>query len=54
MFDVCDEDARDAAYSACFTMAYADRVYHPAEQAILEKLEKAWEVSKEKKGLFGR
>jgi uncharacterized protein (DUF697 family)/tellurite resistance protein len=52
--DIKSQDGRDAAYSACFTMAYADGKYHPEEQVILEKLEKAWEVPKEKKGLFGR
>ena len=47
-------DARDAAYSALFTMAYADRKLHPAEQALLQKVEQAWQVAPEKKGLFGR
>jgi len=52
--EIKSQDARDAAYSACYTMAYADGEYHPSEQAILERMEKSWEVSKEKKGLFGR
>lgn len=52
--DIKTQEGRDAAYSACFTMAYADGKYHAEEQKILEKLEKAWEVPKEKKGLFGR
>lgn len=52
--EITSQEARDAAFSSCFAMAHADRVYHPAEQAILEKLEKAWTVSKERKGLLGR
>lgn len=52
--EIKSQEGRDAAYSACFTMAYADGKYHPEEQKILERLEKAWEVPKEKKGLFGR
>jgi uncharacterized protein (DUF697 family)/uncharacterized tellurite resistance protein B-like protein len=52
--EIKSQDARDAAYSACYTMAYADADYDKAEQAILEKMEKAWEVPKEKKNLFGR
>jgi uncharacterized protein (DUF697 family)/uncharacterized tellurite resistance protein B-like protein len=52
--EIKSQDARDAAYSACYAMAYADAEYHPSEQAILEKMEKAWEVPKERKGLLGR
>lgn len=52
--EIKSPDARDAAYSACYTMAYADAHYDKAEQAILEQMEKAWEVPKEKKNLFGR
>jgi uncharacterized protein (DUF697 family)/tellurite resistance protein len=52
--EIKTQDARDAAYSACYTMAYADGQYHQAEQAILGKMEKAWEVAKEKKNLLGR
>lgn len=51
---ITTQDARDATFSSCFAMAYADRQYHPAEQAILEKLEKAWTVPPQKKGLLGR
>lgn len=52
--EIKSPDARDAAYSACFTMAHADGVYHAKEQELLARMEKAWEVSSEKKGLFGR
>ena len=52
--EITSQEARDAAFSSCFAMAYADRVYHPAEQALLDKVEKAWALPKEKKGLLGR
>lgn len=52
--EITSQAARDAAFSSCFAMAYADRVYHPAEQALLEKIEKAWAVPQERKGLLGR
>jgi len=52
--EIRSTEAREAAFSACFSMAYADRKVHPAEQALLEKLEKAWTVPPAKKGLLGR
>lgn len=52
--EIASPDAREAAFSACFSMAHADRQTHAAEQAILEKIENAWAVTEEKKGLFGR
>lgn len=52
--EITTQDARDAAFAACFAMAYADRQCLPQEQAILEKLEKAWTIPKEKTGFFGR
>jgi len=48
------QEARDAAYSSCYSMAYADGEYAKEEQAILEKMEKAWEEAKQKKGILGR
>ena len=52
--EIRSDAARDAAFSACFAMAYADRACHPAEQAILDRLERAWTVKKERKGLLSR
>src|SRR5262245_40889283 len=49
---ITSQEARDAAFSSAFAMAYADRTCLPEEQAILAKLERAWTVPKEKAGFF--
>jgi uncharacterized protein (DUF697 family)/tellurite resistance protein len=48
------QEVRDATFSSAFAIAYADRWCDPAEQALLERIEKAFVVSTEKKSLFGR
>ena len=48
------QDARDVAFAACLTMANANRVCLPKQQALLDKIETAWAVPAEKKGLLGR
>jgi len=52
--DVKSQKARDAAFGACLTMAHANRVPSTQGQAILEKIEKAWSVPQDKRGLLGR
>lgn len=52
--EITSQEARDATFSSAFAMAYADRSCDPAEQALLEKIEKAFVVPKEKKGMFNR
>ncbi len=52
--EVASQEARDATFGACIAMAYANRECLPQEQAILDKIEKAWSVPKDKKGLLGR
>jgi len=49
-----EQAARDVAFAACLTMANANRVCLPKQQAILDKIEKAWAVPAEKKSLLGR
>jgi hypothetical protein len=51
---IASQDARDVAFGACITMAHANRVCLPKEQAILDKIEVAWAVPEEKKTLLGR
>jgi uncharacterized protein (DUF697 family) len=51
---ITSQEGRDATFSSAFAMAYADRHVDPAEQALLDKIEKAFVVPKETKGLFGR
>ena len=51
---ITSQDGHDATFSSAFAMAYADRECHPAEQALLDKIEKAFVIPKEKKGMFGR
>jgi len=48
------QDARDVAFAACLTMANANGACLPQQQAILDKIETAWVVPAEKKGLVGR
>ncbi len=52
--EIASQEARDATFSAAFAMAYADRRCDAAEQALLDKIEKAFVVAKETKGLFNR
>ena len=52
--DVTSQEGRDVAFSACFTMAYAGRECLPQEQAILDRIGKAWAVPQEKRGLLDR
>lgn len=52
--EVTSQEGRDAAFSACVTMAYADRECVPAEQAVLDTIAKEWAVPKERKALLGR
>jgi len=52
--DVTSQEGRDAAFSACFAAAYADRTCTPPEQAVLDRIGKAWAVPEEKKNLLGR
>ena len=51
---ITSQEGRDVTFSAAFAMAYADRECHPAEQALLDKIEKAFVVPKEKKGFIKR
>jgi tellurite resistance protein len=48
------QDARDVAFAACVTMADADGVRVPKQQAILDKIETAWAAPAEKRALAGR
>jgi uncharacterized protein (DUF697 family) len=52
--EITSQEGRDATFSSAFALAYADRHCDPAEQALLDKIEKAFVVPKEKKSLFGR
>ncbi len=52
--EITSQEGKDATFSSAFAMAYADRSCHPAEQALLDKIEKAFVVPKEKKGMFNR
>src|SRR6185503_12714221 len=52
--DITSQEGRDATFSSAFALAYADRHCDPAEQALLDKIEKAFVVPKEKKALMGR
>jgi len=52
--EITSQDGRDATFSSAFALAYADRHCDPAEQALLDKIEKAFVVPKEKRSLFGR
>ena len=52
--EITSQEGKDATFSSAFAMAYADRDCHAAEQALLEKIEKAFVVPKEKKGMFSR
>jgi uncharacterized protein (DUF697 family) len=52
--EITSQEGKDATFSASFALAYADRTCDPAEQALLDKIEKAFVVPKEKKSLFGR
>ncbi len=52
--EVKSPKARDAAFGACLTMAHAHRAPSPQAQAVLERIEKAWAIPQEKKGLLGR
>ena len=52
--EITSQEAKDATFSSAFAMAYADRSCDPAEQALLDKIEKAFVVPKEKKGMFNR
>jgi uncharacterized protein (DUF697 family) len=52
--EITSQEGKDATFSSAFAMAYADRDCHPSEQALLDKIEKAFVVPKEKKGMFSR
>jgi len=52
--EVTSQEGRDAAFSACFAMAYADRTCLPSEQVVLDRIGKAWAVPEAKKNLLGR
>jgi uncharacterized protein (DUF697 family) len=52
--DVTSQEGRDAAFSACFAVAYANRTCLPQEQVVLDRIGKAWAVPEEKKNLLGR
>jgi uncharacterized protein (DUF697 family) len=52
--EITSQEGKDATFSSAFAMAYADRNCDPAEQALLDKIEKAFVVPKEKKGMFSR
>ena len=52
--EITSQEGKDVTFSSAFAMAYADRECHPAEQALLDKIEKAFVVPKEKKGLIKR
>ena len=52
--EITSQEGKDAAFSSAFAMAYADRNCDPAEQALLEKIEKAFAVPRDKKGMFSR
>jgi uncharacterized protein (DUF697 family) len=52
--DITSQEGKDAAFSSSFALAYADRHCHPTEQALLDKIERAFVVPKEKKGIFSR
>ena len=52
--EITSQEGKDATFSSAFAMAYADRSCDPAEQALLDKIEKAFVVPKEKKGMFNR
>jgi uncharacterized protein (DUF697 family) len=51
---ITSQEGKDATFSSAFAMAYADRHCDPSEQALLDRIEKAFVIPKEKKGLFGR
>jgi uncharacterized protein (DUF697 family) len=52
--EISSQEGKDATFSSAFAMAYADRNCDPAEQALLDKIEKAFVVPKDKKGMFNR
>jgi len=52
--EITSQEGKDATFSSAFAMAYADRSCDPAEQALLDKVEKAFVVPKEKKGMLNR
>lgn len=52
--EITSQEAKDATFSSAFAMAYADRSCDPSEQVLLDKIEKAFVVPKEKKGMFNR
>jgi uncharacterized protein (DUF697 family) len=52
--EVTSQKARDAAFGACLTMAHAHRVPAPQARIVLERIEKAWAVPQDKRGLLGR
>ena len=51
---VVSREARDVAFAACLTMAHANRVCLPGQQAILTEMERAWAVPEESKTLLAR
>jgi uncharacterized protein (DUF697 family) len=51
---ITSQDGKDATFSSAFAMAYADRTCDASEQALLDQIERAFVVPKEKKGIFGR
>ena len=52
--EITSQEGKDATFSSAFAMAYADRNCDPSEQALLEKIEKAFVIPKETKGRFSR
>jgi len=48
------QGARDVAFAACLTMANANRVCVPKQQAILDKIETAWAAPAQMRSLVGR
>lgn len=52
--EITSEEARDATFSSAFAIAYADRDCVPSEQAVLDKIEKAFVIPKERETFFKR
>ena len=48
---ISSRHARDVAFGACRTMANAQPVCLPRQQAILDRIEKAWAVPADRSGL---
>lgn len=52
--EITSQEARDATFTSAFAIAYADRDCLPSEQAVLDRIEKAFVIPKERESFFKR